>query len=168
MGKYITLVSELLAAAAIVASAMTFVLDKLVWSKQVEVTASIVSSGMKNISLLLSNNGEVDVAIKDVTISIPGYAIKNLVEIEKGGELLLKKSSKLLKSEPSKLNSSVVIDNSNPKEVIPTDYVNCDLNINYISAGDRITRNIVLHQQCYAYTLVDLDELKEKLNKERY
>ncbi|MGX9361784.1 hypothetical protein C7420_101834 [Pantoea ananatis] len=165
MGKYVTLISEFLAAAAIVASAITFVMDKLVWSKKVEVTASLVTSGMKSISLLLSNNGEVDVAIKDVKIIIPNNGINNLVVIDKGGELLSKKSSKLLKSAPSRLNSSIIVDYSNKKEVIPTGYVNCDINVNYIVAGDKNSHNIVLHQHCYAYTAIDLEALKENHNK---
>ena len=168
IGKYVTLVSEFLAAAAIVASAMTFVLDKLVWSKEVEVTASLVNSSMKNISLLLSNNGEIDVAIKNVTISVPNNAINNLVAIDKDGELLPKKSSKLLKSDSSRLNSSVIVDETKKKEVVPTGYVDCDVNINYIAAGDKVARNITLHQHCYAYTAIDMKELEEKLNNAHY
>lgn len=165
LSKSVTFISEFLAAAAIVASALTFVLDKLVWSKQVDVTASLVSSGTKSISLLLSNNGEVDIAIKDITINIFGDGITNLVAIEKGGELLSKKSSRLLKSAPSRLNSSVIVDESNPKKVIPTGNVKCNVNIKYIAAGDTFARNITLHQQCYAYTAIDPEELEKYLRK---
>lgn len=160
--KGITFVSELLAALAILASAGTFIADKVYFSKQVEVRASLVTSDTKNLSLLMSNNGQVDVAIKQVSIESPGYGFTNPVKLATGGELLPRNTSKLLKSTPSFLNSSVIADakdkNSKLSSIETTD---CNVKIRYVSANDEPSGEILLRLKCYAASIVEPEELKK-------
>ncbi|MEN4658726.1 hypothetical protein ABEI33_15010 [Pantoea agglomerans] len=166
LSKSVTFISELLAAAAIVASATTFVLDKLVWSKQVDITASLVNSGPKNLSILMSNNGQIDVAIRKITVDVLGYGIKNLVKLDAGGEILPKNSSKLLSSTSSSLSSSVIIDpDDNGRKMVPSDLLDCIVNINYISAGNDISKNIPIKTKCYPYCVVDPEYAEKLINK---
>ncbi|WP_418162842.1 hypothetical protein [Pantoea vagans] len=162
----VTFISELLAAAAIVASATTFMLDKLVWSKQVDITASLVNSGPKTLSILMSNNGQIDVAIRKVTVDVLGNGIKNLVNLDAGGEMLPKNSSKLLSSTSSSLSSSVIVDPDDLFEKkIASDMVNCVVNIKYISAGDVFSKDIRIKAKCYPYCVVDPEEVGKLIKK---
>lgn len=160
--EIITACSEALAALTILISGGTFVADKLYFSKQVDVSASLVASSAKYLSLLLSNNGQIDVAIKQVTIEVPGYGVTNAVELENGGELLLKNSSKLLKSHPSFLNSSVIADEREKNPNLPLiSKTNCDIKIRYVVAEDNSIKEIPLKLKCYAASFVDPEELKK-------
>ncbi|MFY1040077.1 hypothetical protein ACOMYX_16270 [Pantoea agglomerans] len=164
--KSVTFISELLAAAAIVASATTFVLDKLVWSKQVDITASLVNSGPKSLSILMSNNGQIDVAIRKITVDVLGHGIKNLVKLDAGGEILPKNSSKLLSSTSSSLSDSVIADpDYNVKKMGQSDMLDCVVNINYISAGDDVSRNIPIKTKCYPYCVVDPEDIGNLIKK---
>ncbi|AVV37330.1 hypothetical protein [Pantoea vagans] len=166
LSKSVTFISELLAAAAIVASATTFVLDKLVWSKQVDITASLVNSGPKSLSILMSNNGQVDVAIRKVTIDVLGNSIKNLVKLDAGGEILTKNSSKLINSTSSSLSSSVIVGpDDNVKIMGASDMLDCVVNINYIAAGDDVSRSIPIKAKCYPYCVVDPEDVETLIKK---
>lgn len=160
LAKRITLASEFLAAAAIFFSGVAFLADKLYYSKQIYVDASIVSSSPKNLSLLISNNGQVDVAIKRVSIKVPGYEINNMANIGESDKLLKKESSILLKSGPSFLSSSVVADDDDPAidhKIIAT--TNCVITVEYIGAGARKSETLSLNTQCYAASMVDDDSI---------
>ncbi|YCH28985.1 hypothetical protein M1D48_12300 [Erwinia sp. D4-22] len=161
----VTCVSEALAALAILASAGTFIADKVYFSKQVDVRASLVTSDTKNLSLLMSNNGQIDVAIKQVSIEIPGYGFTNPVKLAIGGELLPRNTSKLLKSVPSFLNSSVIADtedkNSKLSSVETTD---CNVKIRYVAANDEQSGEIPLQLKCYAASIVEPEELKKMID----
>ncbi|MEK9538020.1 hypothetical protein MI048_07515 [Pantoea agglomerans] len=152
--------SEFLAALAILASGVTFVVDKFWLSKQVDVSASFVTSGTKNLSLLMSNDGQIDVAIKKITIEVPGYGFSNPVELELGGELLPKNSSKLLKSNPSFLNSTVIADEINDSPNLSIiDTTDCTIKIIYIAARDDNPKEIPLKLKCYAISVADQSNL---------
>ena len=166
LSKSVTFISELLAAAAIVASATTFVLDKLVWSKQVDITASLVNSGPKSLSILMSNNGQIDVAIRKITVDVLGHGIKNLVKLDDGGEILPKYSSKLLSSTSSFLSDSVIVDpDYNLKKTDQSEMLDCVVNVSYISAGDDASRNIPIKTKCYPYCVVDPEDAGNLINK---
>lgn len=161
--EMITACSEALAALTIIISGGTFVADKLYYSKQVDVSASLVASSTKNLSLLMSNDGQIDVAIKQVTIEVPGYGVTNAVELETGGELLPKNSSKLLKSQPSFLNSSVIADEREKNSNLPSiSKTNCDIKIRYVVAKDNSIKEIPLNLKCYAASFVDPEELNNR------
>ncbi|ADU71698.1 hypothetical protein [Pantoea sp. At-9b] len=162
LAKRITLVSEFLAAAAIFFSGMAFLADKFYFSKQIDVGASIVSSSPKNLSLLISNHGQVDVAIKRVRIHVPGYEVNNMAEIDEGGKLLIKNTSILLPSGPSFLNSSVVADDNDPAinhSIMST--TNCVISVEYIAAGEKKADILSLNTQCYAASLIDNDAIRK-------
>lgn len=160
--KHVTCVSEVLAASAILASAVTFVADKWHYSKQVYVSASVVTSSPRNLSLLVSNDGQIDVAIKQVTIEVPGYGFTNPVNLAIGGELLQRNTSKLLKSVPSSLNSSVIADAEDKDSKLSSiEKTDCNVKIRYVSANDEQSGVIPLKLKCYAASIVDPEELKK-------
>lgn len=168
LSKSVTFISELLAAAAIVVSATTFVLDKLVWSKQVDITASLVNSGPKNLSILMSNNGQIDVAIRKITVDVLGYGIKNLVKLDAGGEMLPKNSSKLLSSTSSSLSNSVIVEpDDNVRGMVLAEMLDCIVNVNYISAGEDISKNIPIKTKCYPYCMADPEGDESSINGSR-
>lgn len=90
----VTALSELLTALAFVASAAVFILQSY-WSKQVELNAVLVNSTPSVVSVLITNSGGVDVAIKRILVRSTGVRDVDILDMGTGGKLLEKGKSTL-------------------------------------------------------------------------
>ncbi|CAG76842.1 hypothetical protein ECA3945 [Pectobacterium atrosepticum SCRI1043] len=158
-----TFVSELLAAAAIVVSAGAYCWDYFYASNKVSVSLSTVSSTSSDMSLLISNTGQIDIAIKRIFITVPDYKdINNEVVIEKGGIFLPKQSSILLKSQKSNLSSSVRYEkkSSEPSVYnIQTATTDCLVNVEIVASSEKSTTTPSTKMECIAASVVDWEQM---------
>jgi len=137
----VTALSELLAALAIVASAATFMLQSLYWSKQVELTAGLVNSTPSMVSILITNSGGVDVAIKRILLRSIGVKDVDILRKEMGGKLLEKGKSNLETFDKKLLRGIAVQDNYLNKPDQPPALVtltSCSMVIEMIDANGKL------------------------------
>jgi hypothetical protein len=155
----ITVISEALAAAAILAAGLSFTYDS--WQgRKVSISGAVITSTPSHIALLVTNGGGVDVVIKRVNL-LSGTDIKNHVEIEQDGLLLEKGKSKILSSNRSQLNTTVQYkkpDDSGSFKV-PGAQTPCHANIEYVVAGEEDGASTI-DFVCYAATMFGEEELE--------
>lgn len=150
----ITLVSELLAACAIIASGYTY-LYQIWWKDQrIELSATVASSTPKILSLLVTNTGGKDVAITAATVSTWVAREKDSykLNIKAEGELVRKGESILLSPAPSNLSAVVQCAvKSRSSEISTTE---CLAEVEYVGP-DSEQRSIKIPFQCYAACMVE-------------
>lgn len=157
--QIITYCSEALAALGIVAAGATFVYDS--WqARKVSLGGAVIYSTPSHMSLLVSNNGGVDLVIKRVQLT-SGVNAKSHVQINRNGLLVERGKSKILTSEDSQLNSTVqyVEPNEDDADFTRSTTTPCQVVIEYVVAGDE-SKTATIDFICYAATLIGEKDIK--------
>lgn len=97
-GRIVTFTSELLAALVIMASGLTYMVDKFYLSERVLVDVVPIISNKDQASFLLYNNSQFDVVIKSAALKTRELDLKREMEVQRSGLLLKKNSSLILNS----------------------------------------------------------------------
>jgi hypothetical protein len=150
--QIITYCSEALAALGIVAAGATFVYDS--WqARKVSLGGAVIYSTPSHMSLLVSNNGGVDLVIKRVQLTA-GADVKSHVQINRTGLLVERGKSKILTSEDSELNSTVQYVEPDEVDSVFTRVTTtpCQAVIEYVVAGEE-SKTATIDFICYAATL---------------
>ncbi|WDH47269.1 hypothetical protein PUP66_30085 [Pseudomonas chlororaphis] len=151
--QIITYCSEALAALGIVAAGATFVYDS--WqARKVSLAGAVIYSTPSHMSLLVSNNGGVDLVIKRVQLT-SGADVKSHVQINRNGLLVERGKSKILTSEDSELNSTVQYVEPDEVDSVFTRSITtpCQAVIEYVVAGEE-SKTATVDFICYAATLI--------------
>jgi hypothetical protein len=152
--KIITHCSEALAALGIVAAGTTFVYDS--WqARKVSLGGAVIYSTPSHMSLLVSNNGGVDLVIKRVQLTA-GADVKIHVKINRTGLLVERGKSQILTSEDSELNSTVQYVEPDEVDRVFTHVTTtpCQAVIEYVVAGEE-SKTAAIDFICYAATMND-------------
>lgn len=109
MRKHVPLWVDLLTCLSIIGAGTLFIFDSY-RSRVTEVDVALIKGTQNFMSLLISNTGGVDVAIKEARVLVPEFDIDNKINIDRLGTLIKRGDSKIIKSSNSRLNESVVYD----------------------------------------------------------
>jgi len=159
----ITVFSEALAAVGIVAAGASFTYDS--WKgREVSLEGAVISSTPSHISLLITNSGGVDAAIRKVSL-VSDLDIKNQVRIKGDGLLVEKGKSQILSSEPSRLNTTVQFEDQAAENnwVSRAASTPCQAVIEFVIAGEG-SKTATVDFVCYAATIIS-DESLERLQQ---
>lgn len=168
--QIITYCSEALAALGIVAAGATFVYDS--WqARKISLGGAVIYSTPSHMSLLVSNNGGVDLVIKRVQLT-SGTDVKSHVQINRDGLLVERGKSKILTSEDSKLNSTVQYVEPDEADNVFTRSTTtpCRAVIEYVVAGQE-SKTATIDFICYAATLIgerDIEQIEKMLEMPAY
>jgi hypothetical protein len=160
----ITIFSEAIAAVGILAAGASFTYDS--WSgRHISVSGAVISSTPSHISLLITNNGGVDIAIKRVNL-VSDVNIKNQVKVNGGGLLLEKGKSLILPSSPSRLNSTVQYVEPEVEERLVTRTLRtpCQAVVEFVVAGEE-NKTASIDFVCYAATIISAEVLESLLEE---
>lgn len=111
MRKHVPFYVDLLTCISIICAGTLFIYDSY-RSRVTEVDVALIKGTQNFMSLLISNTGGVDVAIKEARVLVPEFEIDNKINIDRLGTLIKHGDSKIIKSSNSRLNESVVYDKS--------------------------------------------------------
>jgi len=154
----VTIYAELLSALSIVAAAGTFLYQS--WaSTRVSIDAAIVESTPTIMSILVTNSGGVDAAIRRIAVSAEGIQEPNIVKLPPGGVLLEKGKSFLVIPNRSRLSSTVKSDYlSDRKGSSTSDFsmTDCTADIELVDADGK-THKRSIGFKCAAACVVDLE-----------
>ncbi|EGR4126373.1 hypothetical protein O1C20_003569 [Vibrio cholerae] len=146
--NYSSTIVELLTSISIISAGFIYVFD-YVNGGLTDIKGVVVFSAGNKASLLLTNSGGNDVAIRSARIVVPTHDIKNNILFKETGFLLKSGETILLSSEESRLYSSVVY---NP-EHFPIDAVvgtiKCNVFVDYIDINGKLD-SLTIPQTCFA------------------
>lgn len=168
--QIITYCSEALAALGIVAAGATFVYDS--WqARKISLGGAVVYSTPSHTSLLVSNNGGVDIVIKRVQLR-SGADVKSHVQINRNGLLVERGKSTILISEDSELNSTVQYVEPDEVDSVLTHSATtpCQAIIEYVVAGQE-SKTATIDFICYAATVIgerDIERIEKILEAPGY
>lgn len=165
--QHTTFVSEVLASAAIIASAATYVYQTLYKPHTLDVQIQVASSTARVLSFLVTNDGGRDVVITSglVKSSIGHGAISTKLLIKEEGELVKKGETLLLSPAPSNLSGTVHASTKGGRG-ISTSTNDCSAEIDFVdSKGDHQVKEVKF--KCHAATFLDPRNLPESTNLRR-
>lgn len=148
--NFISPVSQLLASLSIVAAACMFIYDSI-QDRATDLSATIVSSSNKEVTLFLTNIGGRDVVLKRAFLYVPMIEQRNPISLGKIQKDLLVKTGEtlILESFESDLKSSVLLESVDTSSYAKVGDTECILEIEYMNVyGDNYESKF--EHKCFA------------------